>query len=137
MLTSCMFVYTATQELLPLEGSDACGVRPGKIVVYECTIVDSTATTSYEITWPDSTTCTLSLVNSRFLGSEDGCLNDLAVARAIRIDGNNYISNISITIPNITSPVSTITVKCLSVEIPETVGTATLDIISSGENRLC
>ena len=137
MLTSCMFVYTATQELVPLEGSDTCGLHPGKIVVYECTIINSTATTSYEITWPDSTTCTLSLLNSRFLGSEDECPNALAIARANRIDGNNYISNISITIPNITFPVSTITVKCLSVEIPEIVGTATLDIISSGENRLC
>jgi hypothetical protein len=124
------------QELIPLEGNNLCGVYPGEIVLLECAIVDSTATTRYEINWPDSTTCSLVLLNNRFqVGTEDECPNYPAIARANQIDGNNYISDINITVPNVTSPTThSVIVKCFSEGIPEPVGMATLDIITNGEH---
>ena len=110
--------------------------------MYECTIVNSTATTMYEITWPNSSTCMLSILNSRFSGSSDECQNRLAITHAdrtiVRTEGDwnytLYTSNISITVPDVTSPTSPIILKCLSDE--SIIGEVTLNIITSGKNQL-
>lgn len=130
-------VYIAIQELVLLGGNDTCGVLPGEVVEYECAVANLTATTVFKITWPNSPPCTLNLLNSRFLGSEDECLNGLAIARANRTDGNNYIYNIRIAVPDIASSTPSINVTCSSDEIRDPLGTATIDIISNGENQLC
>ena len=118
--------YAQESGPIRIDEQDYCGVCLGDTVVYECTTVGQSAITHYTIS--GNPYCMLSLRNNRFdSGAADECQNREIIARANRIEGTNFISNVTFTVD-----ISPITVQCRS---DTTMNRAkNLNIITSGKD---
>jgi hypothetical protein len=93
-------MYYTEYKFIDAASMNGC-VRPGDTLTYECTVMGGVATvwtgSGFHCTYSNND---ITLLHSRFsnIGSVGNCNNGAIVARILYVEGNNYTSQLNVTV---------------------------------------